>query len=55
MCQTIPAYTMTYEEINRRGQDGNTPLHPACVSNHKDIVSLLLPDERDMCSRWELN
>jgi hypothetical protein len=46
--------TMTYKKINRRGDDGNTPLHLACEGNHKEIVSLLF-DERDLCSRTILN
>ena len=46
--QLLP--TMTYTQINRRGQDGNTPLQSACANNHGDIVNLLF-DERDICSR----
>ncbi|CAF3065592.1 unnamed protein product [Rotaria sp. Silwood2] len=46
--------TMKYKKINCRGLDGNTPLHLACESNHKEIVSLLF-DERDLCSRTILN
>ena len=52
VCELLP--TMTSEQLNQSGPDGNTPLHCACEGNHEEIVAVLL-DDRDMCSRTKLN
>ncbi|UJR07498.1 hypothetical protein I4U23_011787 [Adineta vaga] len=42
--------TMTYKKFNRQRRNGNTPLHMACLNDHKDIIILLL-NEEDVCAR----
>ncbi|CAF0958013.1 unnamed protein product [Adineta steineri] len=42
--------TMNYKRINHQRKDGNTPLHTACINNHKDIIILLL-NQQDICAR----